>query len=100
MPSARPACEIEPVRSTASSRRILPGPIDRLDPKSTRNVSLVSFTAAAPARKQDDTPAVHRALRPLRRTVHWRQRRQQTREAGGPQREVGFVELVAGALGR
>jgi len=38
------ACEIEPVRATASSRRILPGPIDPLDPKSTRKVNLVSLT--------------------------------------------------------
>src|SRR6476659_7666580 len=44
MPSVRPACEIEPLRAMASSRRIFPGPTDRLGPKSTRKVSLVSLT--------------------------------------------------------
>src|SRR5437016_1734502 len=48
MPKARPACEIEPVRSIASSRRIFPGPIDRPGPKSTRRVSLVPLTMPAP----------------------------------------------------
>jgi hypothetical protein len=39
--SERPASEIEPVRSIASSSRILPGPSARPDPKSTRTVSLM-----------------------------------------------------------
>ena len=55
MPSVRPACEIEPVRSIASSRRIFPGPMDRLGPKSTRKVSLVSLTSPAPVWRRDDT---------------------------------------------
>src|SRR5258708_911354 len=56
MPRARPACEIDPVRSIASSRRIFPGPMDRPGPKSTRNVSLVPFTLSAPLSQRDDTP--------------------------------------------
>src|SRR5579863_8929772 len=52
MPRLRPACEIEPPRPISSSRRILPGPIDRLEPKSTRKVSLVLFTAASVCRKR------------------------------------------------
>src|SRR5438552_8313086 len=55
MPRARPACEIEPVRSIASSRRIFPGPIDRPGPKSTRRVSLVPLTMPAPVWQRDDT---------------------------------------------
>jgi hypothetical protein len=39
--SERPASEIEPVRSIASSSRILPGPSARFHPKSTRTVSLM-----------------------------------------------------------
>src|SRR5881392_3488438 len=55
MPRVRPACEIEPVRSIASSRRIFPGPIDRPGPKSTRRVSLVPLTMPAPLWQRDDT---------------------------------------------
>jgi hypothetical protein len=44
MPKDRPACEIEPTRPIASSSRILPGPIERLDSKSTRNVNLGMLT--------------------------------------------------------
>src|SRR6185369_4269511 len=55
MPRTRPACEIEPVRSIASSRRIFPGPMDRPGPKSTRRVSLVPLTTPAPVWRGDDT---------------------------------------------
>jgi hypothetical protein len=55
MPRVRPACEIEPVRLIASSRRILPGPMDRPGPKSTRKVSLVPLTMPAPVWQRDDT---------------------------------------------
>src|SRR5215213_6845260 len=56
MPKLRPACEIEPVRSIASSRRILPGPMDRPGPKSTRRVNLVPLTMPAPVWRRDDNP--------------------------------------------
>src|SRR3954466_10953068 len=55
MPRVRPACEIEPVRSIASRRRIFPGPMDRPGPKSTRSVSLVPVTMPAPVWHADDT---------------------------------------------
>ena len=48
----------EPVRSIASSKRIFSGPMDRLDPKSTRKVSLVSLTAP-PIWQRNDTWGGH-----------------------------------------
>ena len=44
----RPACEIDPVFSIASSKRIFPGPSSRSLPKSTLNVSR-SVSIFAPA---------------------------------------------------
>src|SRR5580693_6478415 len=60
----RPACEIEPVRPISSSRRIFPGPTEPLEPKSTRNVNLVSLTMTAPLLRHNDTAALREAKVP------------------------------------
>src|ERR1700722_2473612 len=60
----RPACEIEPVRPISSSRRIFPGPTEPLEPKSTRNVNLVSLTMTAPLWRHNDTAALREAKAP------------------------------------
>src|SRR5215475_4072494 len=108
MPSARPACEIEPVSWIASNSRTLPGPIARLPPKSTRSVSLVSGMPAPRLTVREDYhrscagEAVARGAAELRwktrcrfARAQSRQAQQQASQARGLERQVSLARLAA-----
>src|SRR5262245_25996385 len=105
MSSERPACEIEPVRPTASSNLILPGPKARSEPKSTRTVSRMSSMGhSAPQNDQDVSTAACRLARLLRCHCRgWcrlraRERREQAGEARGAQRQIALCHQPARPL--
>src|SRR5499426_2574842 len=113
MSSDRPASEIEPVLSIASSSRILPGPSARSEPKSTRTVSLIPpIGHLAQAVTDRLAPNGHFAEASWTISSHGnagrrdgldRHRgecRQQAGQARCAQRQVAFAELAADPLER